>query len=107
MKGKGIQLDESTQDIIIFPTVGANGLISGGLSVGNVTYQNQYFLLMAQKGEYKLSPTIGVGIGDMVLDEDILYWRTEIANQLRQDGQQVKRIHITDQKVEIDASYNT
>lgn len=104
MKGKGIQLDEATQDIIIFP-VGANGLISGGLSIGDVTYQNQYYLLMAQKGEYKLNPTIGVGIGDMVLDEDILYWRTEIANQLRQDGQSVKRIHITTNKVEIDASY--
>lgn len=46
-------------------------ILSGGdLRTGDSTRQNQYLILAANKGEFKETPLIGAGMGDMVGDED-------------------------------------
>lgn len=41
----------------------------------------------------------------MLLDNDPIYWRTEIKEQLEMDGQTVAKVRITEKGVEIEASY--
>ena len=48
---------------------------------------------------------MGVGISDMLLDNDPLFWRTEIAEQMEMDGQTVERVAIGRESIEITAEY--
>ncbi len=84
----------------------ANGLITSGLVLENTTNQNQYFILIANKGDYKLAPAVGVGISDMLNDHDFLFWEREIALQMKLDGQKVKTVKVRDNKFSLDASYS-
>ena len=78
---------------------------NGGLATGDTLRQNQALLLMLHKGELKERPSAGVGLSDMLLDNDPLYWRTEIKEQLEMDGQTVKSVSVTTTGVEIEATY--
>ena len=78
---------------------------NGSLATGDTLRQNQALLLMLHKGELKERPSAGVGLSDMLLDNDPIYWRTEIKEQLEMDGQTVAMVRITEQGVEIEASY--
>jgi hypothetical protein len=104
MKGVGILLDNN-YDLIIQVRRDAQGKISGGLSVGDVTYQNQALLLLAHKGEFKENPTAGVGITDMVNDNDFALWKREIANQIEGDGQRITRLSLDEKGLVLEASY--
>lgn len=74
---------------------------------GDATAQHQAIVLYAGKGEFKEYPTLGVGIVDMVNDDDATGWRREIALQLEAIGMRVKevKIDVTTGKLNIDASY--
>ena len=104
MKGTGIQLD-SNYDLVIQVQRDAQGKITSGLSIGNVTYQNQALLLRAHKGEFKEYPTAGAGLGDMVNDNDYALWKREIANQIEDDGQRITRLSLDENGLVLEAEY--
>ena len=83
----------------------AEGKILSGLNLGDTLRQNQALILVLHQGELKERPEVGVGIEDMLLDNDILYWRSRIREQLELDNQNVDKVRITTGGIEIDASY--
>lgn len=81
-------------------------VVAGGtLAIGDILRQNQALLLMLHKGELKERPAAGVGISDMLLDNDPIYWRTQIKEQLEMDGQRVGSVKITRTGIQIEATY--
>ena len=97
----GIQLTWGTDGANYLEPV-VNG---GGLVVGDILRQDQALLLMLHKGELKERPAVGVGISDMLLDNDPIYWRTQIKEQLEMDGQRVGSVKITRTGIQIEATY--
>lgn len=77
----------------------------GGIVVGDILRQNQALLLMLHKGELKERPSVGVGISDMLLDNDPIYWRTAIREQLEMDGQHIGSVKISRTGIQIEATY--
>jgi len=104
MKDIGIQTDEN-YDLKIQVRYDSDGKIAGGLTVGNVLYQNQAMLLLAHKGELKEAPLAGVGLQDIVNDSDFEYWRHEIMQQLQNDGQTVSRLQLDEKGLILEAQY--
>lgn len=87
-----------------------NGLLApvvrnGSLAVGDILRQNQAVILMLHKGDMKENPAVGVGISDMLLDNDPLMWRNMIREQLEMDGQRVKSVKITQKGIVIESEY--
>jgi hypothetical protein len=104
MKGTGIQL---TKDFDLhISVIRANGLIVSGLVIGDVTAQNQAAILIAQKGEFKEYPTTGVGLNDIVNDDNSMHWEAEIAGQLKADGQRITRLSLDEKGLILEANYN-
>lgn len=97
---KGIELRYDGNCNVLEPAVR-----NGSMAVGDTLRQNQALLLTLHKGELKERPSAGVGLSDMLLDNDPIYWRTEIKEQLEMDGQTVAKVRITEKGVEIEASY--
>ena len=81
------------------------GQITQGLTLGETLQQNQAIILAMHQGELKERPMIGVGISDMLLDNDPIYWRTKIKEQLEMDGMKVGSIKITKTGIQIEATY--
>lgn len=77
----------------------------GSLVLGETTAQNQALLLRSHRGEFKENPALGLGISDMLLDNDLLYQRQRIREALELDGQSVYSIKITARQIIIDAQY--
>ena len=84
---RGIQLTNYEPDIQV--KRGKDGKIANGFVVGDTLRQNQALILLLHKGELKEWPAVGCGISDMLLDNDPIYWRTIIREQLEMDGQKV------------------
>lgn len=111
MKDKGIQLSDSAAglqgiDLKVDVVRDADGLIVQGLVVGNTMNQNQALIIVANPGEFKFNPTLGVAIDELILDDDFLRMRHRIREQLEQDGMRVKSVDISkDKPLIIDASY--
>ncbi len=109
MKDRGIQYTNGTlQDIDLKIEVvrGSDGLITQGLVVGDTMNQNQALILIANPGEFKFNPTIGVGIDELLLDNDYLRFRHRIREHFEKDGLVIKSIQLSDGKpLLIDASY--
>lgn len=91
----GILIDSDYQPLIS----------SGELQLGEITPQNQAIIIQCHKGELKENPALGVGISDMLLDNDPLYWRVRIREALELDGEVVESIKITSSEVQINAHY--
>lgn len=91
------------------PTVkarrGTDGKITEGLQVGDTLRQNQALILALHKGELKERPSLGCGIEDMLLDNDPMYWRSLIREQLEMDGQAVGKVAVTKTGITIEATY--
>lgn len=77
----------------------------GSLVTGETVHQNQALILLLHKGELKERPAVGVGISDMLLDNDPLYWRAQIKEQLEMDGEKVESVKILENGIQIDADY--
>lgn len=109
VKNKGILLDPETGDLQISTKRDALGMIRQGLVIGDTVFQNQSVILQAQKGELKEYPTIGVGILDMINDNEKTGWKREIALQLENDGMIVNDVDIDliNNKLTIDAEYSS
>lgn len=98
MGRKGILLDPGTGDLIISVRRDADGLIAGGLVVGEADYQSQALILEAGKGAFKEHPALGADIDNMVNDHDLTGWKREITLQLEADGFKVQEIDLTDKE---------
>jgi hypothetical protein len=81
------------------------GIITQGIAIGDVTYQNQAMLLMAQKGELKEYPTVGVGLSDIVNDENLTGWKAEIIAQFEDDGQRIDKLILNEKGLTLGAKY--
>ena len=99
----GIQLTD--YDIEVKVSKDTTGKIATGMVVGDILAQNQAVILQLHKGELHEDPSIGVGISDMLLDENLQLWSREIREQMELDGQKVNRITLTTDKLTIDADY--
>ena len=98
-KGTGILLDENG-DIMVR---------NGSMVVGDTTKQNQYLIMIAQKGELKEFPTFGVGISDMLHDDDELEWKKRIGEEFEKDDLEVDNIDLDLQtgKIVVEAKYRS
>lgn len=105
MKDIGLLLNPGTADIQINVKTDAIGQITEGLVIGHTLYQNQALLLQLHKGELKEYPFVGVGIDDMLNDDNLLDWKREIILQMERDGMKVKNLEIRNTKLLIDADY--
>lgn len=113
MKGVGIQVvdhnDEGTiLDLKIDPVRNSSGKIERGLVINDTVEQNKAFLLMAQQGELKSKPHIGVGISDILLGDssDLLKYRHKIRQQFAMDGLKVTELQLYPNKpIKIEAVY--
>ena len=81
-----MQLDEMTNDLKIE---------NGHIAIGETLPQNEFLLLVMNKGERKEDPLVGVGISDMLNDNDILGWKRKIRDGLKADGLTVEQISIS------------
>lgn len=81
------------------------GRILEGLTLGETLPQNQALILTLHQGELKEAPAVGCGVSDMLLDNQPLYWRARIREQLEMDGQTVDSVKITTSGISIDAHY--
>ncbi len=88
-KGVGILLDDK-MDFHVVGERNEKGLIETGLIIGDVTKQNQRIIIMAEKGEIKEAPLLGVGIASFLDDDNPSELLREIRTNLRKDGQKVK-----------------
>ena len=108
-KSTGILLDPATGDLLVEARRNAAGVIAQGLEIGATTFQNQALILQAAKGEFKEYPTLGVGISDILGDDEMTGWKREIALQLEADGMKVKTVDLDlkNNKLTIDAEYDS
>lgn len=107
MRGNGIMIDDG-YEIKVEPKRDATGKIVSGFVLGPTLYQNTGLILICRKGEFKEQPALGVGIEDVLLDQDYLEWRRRIRINLELDDQRVKEIRFSSQdKLFIDAHYNS
>lgn len=109
MKNRGIQLTDGNQeafDLKIEVQRDSKGLITQGLVIGDTMNQNQALILIANPGEFKFNPTIGVAIDELLLDNDYLRFRHRIREHFEKDGLIVNSIQLSEGKpLKIEASY--
>lgn len=99
----GIQITD--YDIDVKVRRDSSGKIVSGMVVGDILAQNQALILQLHKGELKEDPSVGVGISDMLLDNDLQNWRREIREQMELDGQTVDKVILTENELRIEARY--
>lgn len=79
---------------------------NGDFAVAESDNQHTQHILVANKGEYKAAPELGVGISQMLNSEDVTEFLIEAKKNLQYDGQQVKDIRFTDEgKLIVDSKY--
>lgn len=111
MKSKAIQLIDNKDDGVVLdlkinPTRGAGGKITKGIIIGDTLEQNKACILIAQPNDFKGTPTLGVGIEDLLLDDDLLKYRHKIREQFARDGLVIDVLDLYDlNNVEISAHY--
>lgn len=105
MKNIGTIYDAEQDDLKISVQRDGNGLITSGLMIGDVTKQNQAFLLASNKGEYKLEPLVGVGIVNYINGTDLLEATQEIRDQFEADGQVIEQLDVKTEEINIYAYY--
>jgi hypothetical protein len=104
MRGTGIALG-SDYDVKVIITKNAQGLITKGLRLEETLPQNQAVILLAQLGDLKENPAQGVGLGNMINDNDLLGWQRRIIMQMQFDKQVVRTVNFKNGKLKIDANY--
>lgn len=78
----------------------------GDFVIGEATLQNQAVILAAHQGEFKQYPTIGVGIQDLLLSNELLEFRHKIRNHFAMDGLKIKELELYEiGNLKINASY--
>jgi hypothetical protein len=78
---------------------------AGDFKTGNAENQHVFLLLKLKPGQLKQHPNTGVGLEDVILDNELLYWEHRIRKQLEDDSLNVKELSFKNGKLIIDASY--
>jgi hypothetical protein len=79
---------------------------NGSVAVGDITGQNQNFILLAAEGEFKESPTKGVGIYNFLEDDSPENLVRKIQSQFFSEGLKIGRLRVQmPAKIDIDAQY--
>ena len=84
----GIMIDQDF-DLEIKVKKDASGKITSGLVLDNTDYQRCHMITIAQKGEFKGTPTLGFGIENYMRDTVITNgqkFKTELQKELKTDG---------------------
>jgi hypothetical protein len=103
-KNKGIILT-SEGDLAINVKTDKDGLIISGLVIDDTLYQNQFMILKAHKGEFKEYPLLGVGMEDMINDDDVLFWKKRIREEFSKDGLNIEKLEIKGGLLFLEADY--
>ncbi|ROI09788.1 oxidase [Chryseobacterium sp. H3056] len=79
---------------------------NGDFLVSESDSQHTRHILIANKGEYKAAPELGVGISQMLNSEEITEFLIEAKKNLQYDGQVVTDIQFTEsEKLIVDSKY--
>lgn len=79
---------------------------NGDLLIGQADSQHQKHILIAEKGEYKQFPELGVGILNLLNSEDATAMLIEAKRNFEYDRMRVKELRFTDDNTLIvDAPY--
>lgn len=106
MRGTGFLINDNYQ-LKVNPVRDSTGKIVSGILIGETISQNTGLILICRKGEFKEVPALGVGIEDVLLDQDYLEWRRRIRMNLELDEQNVRDIKFSSvDNLFIDADYN-
>jgi hypothetical protein len=78
----------------------------GDFVIGFSDNQHQLDILVATKGEFKEYPELGVGISEMLSDDDFMDLLIEAKKNLEYDGMKINNIEfMPDGKLKIDGKY--
>lgn len=81
-------------------------LTNGDFSIGESNNQHIQHILLSNKGEYKATPEIGVGLDKMLNTEDPMEFLIEAKKNLEYDGMSVQNIAFTENgKLNVDVRY--
>lgn len=79
---------------------------NGDFVIGESDNQHQLDIITAAKGEFKEFPEIGVGINEMLSDDDFVEFLIEAKKNLEYDGMKINNIEFTaDGSLNIDGNY--
>lgn len=92
---KGLRLIQDNSGVVDIELSG------GTMATGETQFQEEYLVLASQKGEWKEHPLVGVGVADMVGDEDLRYWKREIMENLARVGIKIKGVSLNNGQLEI------
>ena len=80
---------------------------NGDFVIGESDNQHQLDILLAEKGEFKEYPEIGVGIQEMLSDDDFVEFLIETKKNLEYDGMKINNIEFTaNGKLNVNGKYN-
>lgn len=78
----------------------------GDFVIGRSDEQHQAHIIIANKGEYKAHPEVGVGIQDMLNNDDYTEILIEVKKQLQYDGMRINNVtYGQNGKLNIDGEY--
>ena len=80
---------------------------NGDFVIDNATLQNQYLLVVSNKGEFKQHPKVGAGINGYLLDDEQAGMLREIRYQFENDGMAVNRLEYKNEKLKLNAGYKS
>ncbi len=102
---KGLLLDDNNE-IQVAVVKDADGLITQGMVVGDITFQNQNLIIAFEKGELREAPGKGVGASTIIDDESPDDFVKAIRIELANEGMKVNAIGFNeDNDLKIDANY--
>lgn len=78
---------------------------NGDFKKGESTEQHQQDILIAHKGEFRLSPLVGVGISDILNDDGFGENLQEVQRQFEMDGMSIEQVRVKGQELDIKAEY--
>ncbi|AKK74433.1 hypothetical protein OK18_19065 [Chryseobacterium gallinarum] len=79
---------------------------NGDFAIGESTYQHQKILLLADKGQFKSAPTVGVGSRRYLESPNVDDLAREIRQQFVRDGMTIRALRVAeDLEINIDAIY--
>ena len=81
-------------------------IVDGDLVVDYSDNQHQEHIILADKGDFKETPELGVGIMNLLSDDDPMSILIEIKKNLEYDGLKVKNVKFDeDSKIIVDGTY--
>ena len=104
---KGIMLDDN-HELQIEVKKDADGKITSGVVIGDITFQNQELIIACEKGEIREAPEKGVGAANYVDDEQPDDFIKAINIELTREGMKIDSIGFDGGgKLVIDAKYKS